>query len=322
MKKITTTLLILLTFATFFSCKKTENRTNNSVTYVIDSIRLQSVSLTTNDTSNIFTIPLRNSFRDSFIALSISYNNLQILHDTTIIQYYEYPSGTPELREQNILKGDGLLSNYWTYRPATHEQYTYNSIYKYDASNKLDSVNSVYDVFFLFGYTKQIIVDRKLQYSSNNLSQINEDIKIHYLDALDSVENKNSVSTFTYQNNYSNQKDMIGIDINDFILNEYNSQNLVCHYNSILNIGSYVGIVCPYLICFKSLSYKTNSNSLIESITFNHKTFFDNIYIDPATTTLTASYTFDATKNNRVTTMKINNPITQTQQIYTFYYKD
>ena len=109
MKKLSFVLTVIL-LTTFSSCKKTENRTNNTVTYELDSIRIQIVNEITNDSTYAGTVILRQSAQDSF------FNILPIIQngDSLKLLYFGFdPWGTPELGEFAILLNSKYWNNKW-----------------------------------------------------------------------------------------------------------------------------------------------------------------------------------------------------------------
>ncbi len=318
-------LMIAMLIATLYSCNKTENRTNNTVTYEIDSIRTSIIFLTSNDTFYNYTILFRQTYQDSFLNIVYSIQN----GDSIKLSSFGFdPWGTPDLGEFALLLNNKYWNNKWK-TTGSHESTTQYTQYVYDNQNKIDSVNSILNyyspeagVFKVFNY----YANRKFNYLENNLTSISENIKRIYpnftpLIGHDSVEVDYSTATLSYISNYNNQKELIGIDLNDLIINIYNSTNLI-KYGCLYCEGSNSAFndINNALICYNMLSYHTNSLNLIENLTYI-PSYFGTLFNSTANT-LRATYTFDAAKNNRVTTMTVENVNAQTKMVYTFYYKN
>ena len=329
MKKLIFILTVIL-FTTFYSCQKTENRTNNTVTYELDSIRIQIVNEITNDSTYAGTVILRQSAQDSFITFLPNNFPTRINGDSIITYSYLYNAFIqPEYNENAILINNKYHSNSWK-SFGSHEDFIYSSIYKYDSNSKLDSVNTDYIHTKYTNFLEDplnLTVKRKFQYNSNNLTQIVENFKKEYpsyasILGHDSIVYLSSNTLFNYTNNFSNPKNSIGIDLNDLIFNEFNSLNLV-NYKDAYGEGSRIGsFPNPIFIIYNLLSYNINCTSLIESISYYPKIFDYDLGIYPTSNTLRATYTFDTANNNRVTKMAVENVNAQTQMVYTFYYKN
>ncbi len=316
--------------AFFFSCNKTENRPNDTITYQLDSVQMQNLNMVTNDTVYAGTVLLNQSAKDSFITLPPTIFTTRFNGDSIISYSYFFDAlYQPQYNENAILINNRYKTNSWK-SFGSHEEYIYSSIYQYDSNTKIDSVNSDYVHTRYTDYLEDplnLSVKRKFQYNSNNLTQVVENFKKVYpsfasILGHDSIVYLSSNTSFNYTNHFSNPKNSIGLDLNDLIFNEYNSLNLV-KYRDAHDAGSYIGsFQNPIFILYNLLSYNIHSTSLIESISYYPKNYDFDFGIYPTTNTLRATYIFDATHNNRVTKMIVENVDAHTKKIYSFYYKN
>lgn len=309
-------ILIITAIATCFiySCKKDANNRISNVTYELDSVKMDLIDVN-NSIAYSTILPISTNIIDSFQRY---FNNFSSLDNTYDI--YKHNDSIIYRNTRNINMHIPLFQNLIlinnkpdmdsSINPLGGVIYTSNIIkYNYSISDKLDQIiiNNKYAASYTIINTYNIYC--KFNYSNNALISINKQHVNLNASNLDTINNYKNSYNFSYTN-LQNQKDLIGIDLNDLFINAL-----------IYNI-SFQSATFPFADLFivnSLMSYNTNSNKLIESIQFdrisNTGTFTVNI---------SAQYTFDATKNNRVNTMKIITLFngTESKILYTFYYKN
>mgnify|MGYP000290568274 CR=1 FL=1 len=335
MKNTIFTFILLSIFIS--SCKKENNRIGNA-TYQLDSVRIE--SLDANDSvSGTFTFPVSTSIIDTFFAQNNNqfggtyYRNGDSIN---ISQINDVLFSVPWLAEPNTMisvnKKPITFYNLYTNGSFAQEGYTKSvTKYYYDQTDKLDNIYTSFKSHPMnFGsdsdwYESQYV---QLNYNGNNLVSANTNkhysLDYHYLTTgYDSVSYPNNkFLDFYYINNYSNQKQLIGIDLNDLILDEITG---IALGSNLINLTSgYSNRFVINLFMVNSLfTYNTNCTSLIEKydLHFDYK-FGTNIVEYRNSTQI--KYTFDSSKNNRVSTMKFIRTIDNLRyaSMYTFFYKD
>jgi len=314
------TILIITAIVTCFlySCKKDANNRITNVTYELDSVKMENLDVNDSITSAL-TIPIINEIIDS---LNNRYgNHISENGDSINVRKFlpsPYISIDPYYLSElgTILNKKPIIDSNYEYLFAHKNVY---NLIKYSYKNNLDSIKLESNSTFAI-YTDLGTVQSKYNYIGNTLHSFTEKNTFitnnNFNVAFDTIFNVTNTYVYTYSNSLNNQKDLIGIDLNDLFFNEQ-----ITYQFNIYNIYnlSYLNYFAPFLILNSRMSYNTNSNKLIESIQFdriaNTGTFPINI---------SAQYTFDATKNNRVNTMKIITLFngTESKIVYTFYYKN
>lgn len=314
--------LIITTIAVCFmySCKKDINNRVTNVTYELDSVRLENLDANDSVTS-FFTIPIGETFYDTFISQNSypSSDAAGFYMDTDSLIYLNHPEFFDLTRSVVFNKIPVYYRKFYPYGSFAQDGYNKRDVsYHYDLSNRLNSIYSVtkhHNAVPNFADSDYVYKSSlTFNYTNNNLTTISEDFiryNFHRYDlGYDSIiqPTNNTSGTFFYDSNYENQKDMIGIDLNDLVL------------NYIIGASYYDDLYFGHLISILNnrLSYQTKSASLLER--YNFRSYFgnQNDYLG------NLEYTFDATKNNRVNTMKIISTIngTESKTRYTFYYKN
>lgn len=314
------TILIITAIATclLYSCKKETNNRIANITYELDSIRIEELDVNDSITSAL-TIPIINEIIDS---LNNRYGNHISENGDSINVRKFLPSPYISIDPYYLSELGTILNK----KPIIDSNYEYlfahknvSNVIKYSYKNNLDSIKLESNSTFAI-YTDLGTVQSKYNYIGNTLHSFTEKKTFitnnNFNVAFDTIFNVTNTYVYTYSNSLNNQKDLIGIDLNDLFFNEQ-----ITYQFNIYNIYnlSYLNYFAPFLILNSRMSYNTNSNKLIESIQFdriaNTGTFPINI---------SAQYTFDATKNNRVNTMKIITLFngTESKIVYTFYYKN
>jgi hypothetical protein len=309
-------IIISIVFCILLSCQKeTNNRITNITTYELDSVRMEELDVNDSITSAL-TIPIINEIID---LLNNRYgNHISENGDSINVRKFlpsPYISIDPYYLSElgTILNKKPIIDSNFEYLFAHKNVY---NLIKYSYKNNLDSIKLESNSTFAI-YTDLGIVQSKYNYIGNTLHSFTEKNTFitnnNFNVAFDTIFNVTNTYVYTYSNSLNNQKDLIGIDLNDLFFNE----QIIYQFN--ISNFSYLNYFAPFLILNSRMSYNTNSNKLIESIQFdriaNTGTFPINI---------SAQYTFDAAKNNRVNTMKITNIINgiQSKILYTFYYKN
>ncbi|MBP6660688.1 MAG: hypothetical protein KA174_08380 [Chitinophagales bacterium] len=309
-------LLFISTVISLFSCKKENNRIGN-ITYQLDSVRIE--GLDANDSSIGFnTFPLRASFIDTIIGDKHSTEELNFLpgfytnEDSLIYVYHPeffdlYKAVTINKVPISILKFNpvGGYAQYGFYKAESFLNYQNNQLNNINikehehigSPNTSDKYTEMNNNFIYTNNNLNTILSKRLDYSYDEYFNVNFDSVI-YPDLI--------LADFTYTSNIPNQKNLIGIDLNDLILN-----NIIGP--SDLSLGFYF----PLLILGNRITYQTNSSSLIEKLRYT----FTSLGFQNTESNFTIQYIFDANNNNRISTMKIKDD-SAGSKLYTFYYKD
>jgi len=299
------------------SCKKEVSNRITNVTYELDSVKIENLGANDSVTS-YFTIPIGEAFYDTIMSQNgyPSSDGSGFYSDNDSLIFLNHPEFFDLTRAVVYNKTLVYYQKFYPYGSFAQDGFDKRDVsYHYDISNRLSTIQSVvkhHNAVPNFTDSDFVYKSRlTFNYTNNNLTTISEDFiryNFHSYDlGYDSIiqPTNNSAGTFFYDSNYENQKDMISIDLNDLV------------FNSIIGASYYDDLYFGHLISILNnrLSYHTRSTSLLER--FNFKTYFgsQNNY------TGDIEYTFEASKNNRVKTMKISSDLLG-KTSYTFYYKD
>lgn len=203
--------------------------------------------------------------------------------------------------------------------------------YVYSTANRLSGFNMIteqrHEAYLDLIQNSQYTTN----YSNNDLSRIDFTASYRsdnvYIDSnyynIDTTIQRDSFVTLSYLS-VKNQKDLIGIDVNDLIFN-----NFINAFG--FDIISYGGLIhYPFLekvlLLNGEISYNTNCQHLINNIEFGRATGIGHSFLFPSYT-INVNYNFDNAHNNRINTLEITNEINypiaySTTTRYTFYYKD
>ncbi len=319
--------LILLSLVS--GCKKDNNRIAMP-TYELDSVVVESWFDSLGNPSVTRTIPIvPNYVQNSIPELNTHDFNSNITYyennDSIILKLFV---DTYALREYaDIIDGKfNYLKNLY-YEYGTHDYEIKCQYISYDSDDKIHSIASTdieYPSWFCcnafdvewpdstqcFGRNKKEIV---FSYDGNNLNTLNYYYYSGFSDTpLFSAHNR----LFSYTNNYKNQKNLIGIDVNDIILSSF----LFQWYN--VNRGLASPTLQPHfydlqlsLILNNQASFNTNCDDLIEHIQYNNITTSIGSPFVLGETDI--RYEFDSDFDNRIKSMTIDNYLK-----YNFYYKN
>lgn len=306
--------ILLFAVSIISGCKKDNNRIATP-TYQLDSIKIENID-TGGAISPYFTIPVSQSSFDSFIS-QYSYPNIYgtgyYINNDSII-YVNHPEFY-DLNRAMIYNKQPISRHLYTPN-GSFSQYGYEKQdinYTYDASVKLNSINYLikHHVANPYGGDSDYVHKRQLNftYSNNTLTGITENATRSIYHLYDSgydsiIYPVNNIGTFMYSSNFANQIDMIGIDLNDLIFKDIIDDNT--------NLGNLI------FIANQRLSYHAKSSLLIEHFEFKEYIESFNQYLR---NTYTVQYTFDSSRNNRVSTMSVRRDAGY-GTLYTFYYRD
>ena len=181
------------------------------------------------------------------------------------------------------------------------------AIYKYDA-NRIKEIKKSFTSYYRFVFEISSInygITDSLEFQYNG-STLNKIIN-RPIDNLSSMPLQPCDATMEYSNNISNQKDLIGIDVNDLILPALSPTFVNCFSIPIYGTGSvpitgngspyYFFTIDPSTEILNNLSCNTNSDKLIEKVNYSNYTISGTIFPNFSKD---INYTFDAGFNNRV----------------------
>ena len=281
MKAIILRIMILLFVFNVISCKKENPNNNQSAQYQIDSIVFSMY-----DTAGVAFYNYPFIPNNDAVFASVNRNNDTI---TYISKYYAdiepfNSNSTVQVKGNRIFKSSYIVpfGIFGQDGGTTHEYYYYNS------NNKIDSV-----VHISYGEFDLIPFDTTYEtyyfiYENNNLTRtllngIGDSVSVHY-------------------SSYLNQKDLIGIDVNELL-----GLGLIIHTN---NSESYFYGVADDIFEFQKNCIINNFNSA----NTNSKYLIEKISSDASLT-----YGFDAAKSNRVKDITVFNE-GKKRYFYKFYY--
>ncbi|MFN8296551.1 MAG: hypothetical protein U0T69_10170 [Chitinophagales bacterium] len=294
-------------------CKKQENL--RRATYQLDSIEIIQVT-NSGDTSSRFGFALATNSIDSF---EYNFPFYRFKDDSIVCSYYENPYDPSNNYYQHLVLNNKLVlvtSNY----DHSHYAASFATLFKYNSNDNIDSIITKIGVFES-GPEANFTINRKVNYTGGNLTSITETLHSFFRNTTpsgDSTNYRNIVpSIFSYTNNYSNQKDLIGLDVNEIIFDIYRLFYLNGYYSPYG--GSHTGYfpfeVMQILIANNKIGFKTNCSSLIEQINFDPASFLSAregiVHLSALTSEPFAfhiSYSFDSANNNRISQMVIEAP--------------
>lgn len=299
-------------------CKKDNNPDNT--TYQLDSVKIE--NLDENDSIlDSHSYPISSSFIDTIIG---NKNDPQELNfypgfytKGDSLNYVNHPEFFDLVKSVIINKSPVSLLLFNPVGSFAQDGYSKKEISYNYVSNRIENIFSKYRSHNPYSNDWFIEERQDFIYTNNNLSSIHTKRLDYSYDVYpntyyDSITYQDTVSAdYYYTSNLPNQKNLIGIDLNNIIFNS--------------NLPNTTKGFTPYdflLILNSRLSYNTNCSSLIEKVRFTYSPFLSGYPNMDLITTI--HYTFDATKNNRVNTMKIstNFPGSTGSTLYTFYYKN
>lgn len=312
-------IFIIVILVYFISGCNKENNKIATPTYQLDSVKIEYMA-TSGTISTTITVPISQAFLDTFMSQNtyqgIGYTGFYVSNDSVI--YVNHPEFYDLTRAILYNKHPFTFHNFKPYGSFAQDGYDQQDIYfNYDVSGKLNTMNYLlkYHTAYPGISDSDYLHKRQLNYyySGNNLTTITDNAVRYNYHTYDTgydsiIYPANNVGTFTFTSSLSNQKDMIGIDLNDIILNDVIGASL----------GDGINFSYFIFILHQRLSYNIKCTSLIEQ--FQNKDYYQffNQYI---TYNNNVQYTFDATKNNRVTKMSITDN-SGAGKLYTFFYRD
>jgi len=324
---------ILLTLLSItFGCKK-DNTQTASPAYKLDFIIIETTN-SMNSYLDSTIIRTDSAFLDSLFQLSLNpglsmYEQIKPNGDSLL--YTTVPDITGFYSHANASFFQNCYSSTLFY---SANQYYVNSAdvsYFNSPGNRLSGFNMIteqrHESYIDLIQNSQCTTN----YTNNDLSRINLTASyrsdIVYIDSnyynIDTTIQRDSFVTLSYLS-VQNQKDLIGIDLNDLIFN-----NFINAFG--FDVISYGGLIHyplleKVLLLNGKISYNTNCQHLINNIEFGRATGIGHTFIFPPYI-INISYKFDNTHNNRIKTLEITNDINypiaySTTTKYTFYYKD
>lgn len=294
-------------------CKKQENL--RATTYQLDSIEIIQLN-NSGDTSSRFAFPLETNYIDSFTSIFPFY---RLNSDSIICSYFENPY-YPNLNYSKNIGLDNKLVSVVSSFDHSHFASEFKSIFRYNRNNNIDSVITKIYVFDS-GPTAEFTLNRKVNYSGGNITSVTETLHSFFQNVVasgDSTNDRNiTPSTFGYTHNYPNQKDLIGLDVNEIIFDIYrlNYLNSYGYVNGGAHTGYFPMEIMQVLIAYGRIGFNTNCNNLIEQINFDPAAFLSTsdgiVYLSTLTSesiSLQISYVFDSANNNRISQMDVEAP--------------
>ncbi len=317
MRKISVFYIGFLICSIFVRCKK---EPTTDVSYQLDSVIVGTV-----DTLGVYTRGLALSAdtgNASFLSAALNTGIPQLIyrhHSDSIITelHTESCANSPntELLNYSVIISDKFDLSYHASKIGCYGQdglIVYNQSMQYNGQQRLESELNYYYFMVGGGFLNEAIEKNSYLFSGSTLSAIQTSYKEYTNDRSDSLM-YSVVNSFSYTHYYKNQKALIGIDVNDLIL------NLIIQYTPWLNY------TFP-LIISNTAGYRTKSDFLIEHIHFPMIPYTNIIPNYEANSLLKDSdifveYTFDMEHADRIRTMTIR-PDTGDATRYTFIYKD
>lgn len=321
-------LTIFVTTCLLYSCKKENNQRIADETYTLDSVVVSNLDTLGNPVSNTTLLVKDNYVSDSIYAnnLQIGYQGNSYLESGDSLLLTDYNQGR---LYDNILYSQGGLFRendlYFYYYNDYYDEYKNN--YFYNTNKQLVGINSTRKEAYYPVISDYKIKKSTFNYTGNNLSTIDIEFKSYGNYNNGTPRDSNSISfnnnTIEYANHYSNQKNLIGIDVNDmiFYLYYYRFPPFI-NFNSIGSNIAYLQFILP-LIINKQVSFGTNCDNLIE-----HMHIDDMVYYDSNTrflsTEINITYSFDSSHDKRIESMIVSesNSLVSDKIKYTFYYNN
>lgn len=311
-----------------YSCKKDANNRIANTTYELDSVVESYLDTLGNETA---------SMRRTMVATPDYINNLPRSsagrffevyterNDSILVENFS-ENGCAGIADYNYLIEGRFNSSYHeTFQYCNHDvYYRFFQHVNYTFDKKLSSIiyrnmdigafgrTDMSDWPSIGNFRSKGHEEITLNYLDNNIHSINYN-SIIFNNGYDSVVNQ-AIFNYGYSHHYKNQKDLIGIDVNDIILSSYLmsflSRNM--YYNPFsdnTNVG--LNSFNIPLIINKKASFNTNCEDLIEK--FNNP-FYES---GDGNTYTTIHYEFDNNHSGRIKSIVIYDVIK-----YTFYYKN
>lgn len=317
MRKISVIFLVFYICSLFVGCKK---EPIIAVSYQLDSVIVGTV-----DTLGVYTQRLAlsaDTSNASFLSAALNTGIPQLIyrhHSDSIITelHTESCANSPntELLNYSVIISNRFDLSYHASKIGCYGQdglIVYNQALQYNGQQRLESELNYYYYMVGGGYLNEAIEKNNYLFSGSTLNAIQTSYKEYANDRSDSLM-YSVVNTFTYTHYYKNQKELIGIDVNDLILDH------------ITQYIPWLDYTFP-LIISKTAGYQTKSDFLIEHIHFpmipytniipNYQT---NLLLKDSD--ISVEYTFDMEHADRIRTMTIR-PDTGDGTRYTFIYKD
>jgi hypothetical protein len=336
-KKFNTMRLIIIFIISSFnllvlSCQKD----NNGI--AIPTYKLESILIETTSSMNSYIdstiIRTDSAFLDSLFQLSFNpglsmYEQIRTNGDSLLYTTIPDISGLYSHAKASFFQNRYSSTSFFS-----ANQYYVNGAdvsYVYSTANRLSGFNMIteqrHEAYLDLIQNSQCTAS----YINNDLSRINFTASYRsdnvYIDSnyynIDTTIQRDSFVTLSYLS-VKNQKNLIGIDVNDLIFNDF--------INAFgFNMISYGGLIhYPFLekvlLLNGKISYNTNSQHLINNIEFGRATGIGHSFIFPPYI-INVDYNFDNAYNNRINALEITNDINyptaySTTTKYTFYYKD
>lgn len=316
-------LLISICICFIISCKKDVKCSIAAAPYKLNMVKLEYLDANDSIYFGGGLIPISNKI-NIFDAISSYDHTVSVAGDSLNFRSFDYSSGGPHQASiyAIINKKPTSDSTHTVSVSAGQHGYTVSTTKYFYIDNELDIVNYFYDDYN--GITPNHNYDiskAKFNYLNNQLISFTRNTIWYSENGTDStlrdtLINIENTYSFNYSANLSNQKKLIGIDLNDLFLTTILTGNLngtggIFNSPSIM-LNPALSLYESFAIVNSLLSFNTNNSKLIEGVQFDRVG-------SNSMESITAQYTFDADKNNRVKTMKITT-VTGSSVRYTFYY--
>ncbi|MFN8296552.1 MAG: hypothetical protein U0T69_10175 [Chitinophagales bacterium] len=318
--------ILLVSLLVNNGCKKQENFEENT-TYQLDSITITKID-DAGDTSYRVSIGMKPAYLDSFISINNLFGpTFRINEDSIICNVFTNPYDLDFNYYKHIAINNKLVlirSN--SFGSHFLKNYTTNLMY----NNNIDSINTFIELYDS-GPAAEFSIKRKVNYHGGNISTISEGIHSYFHDTPigDSISITNHTpTTFSYTNNYPNQKSLTGLDVNEIILDAY--RDFYIHSHDMAWGKNYPNTLNSILILFNKTGISSNCTNLIEKISFDPIEYISAMggleyysNFSSAPSRIEISYNFDSVYNNRMTQMHLKviyADYTMANYIYSFIY--
>ncbi len=330
MRKIIESLYILTAFVAI-SCQ-TENNKPDIPTYQLESILVESnnpVGFTGSALVRTDSLYLDSIYQLSFDPGLSMYEKITKTGDsvlyTTIPDITGFYSHARASFFQNRYSSSSFYSANQNYVNSADVSYSYSSVNRLTGFSMLTEKRQ--DAYIQLIQNAQCTLD----YVNNDVSRVNYTASYRsdnvYLNSdfnpIDTTILRDSSAIFTYLT-VQNQKNMIGIDLNDLIFNDFVNSfgSYIISYGGLINYP----LLEKILLLNGKISYNTNCQHLMNRIEFGYATISDHSFIFPPHI-INVNYNFDNVHNNRINTLEITNEINfpiaySITTKYTFNYKD
>jgi hypothetical protein len=351
------TIFIFIVFSVLIlSCKKENNRIVNA-TYELDSV-VESYLDTFGNEIHFRTYIAEPNFIINNIPADLLYNgtagiSFEERNDSIL---YQQILEAPNVHTQvfnNCYVTNGRFNSSYNKRLTSTYSDSYCYINKqhvnYNSTENLTSIVNTNDFFSskdtFYGLENRQTQELSFLYAGNNISSIDLNCTLRNYSASD-ITNYNATGNITYSNHYLNQKDLIGLDVNDIILSSLLDLSLfspISYNRSVkyldINLSSYYLLsTSESLVLTKHATFNTNCDNLIEHMHFNYAPLTSNSFYLPFNSApdIDITYEFDAVNANRIKQLNIqpslptiiisypnNSYYTSLRQLrFTFYYKN